>query len=144
MKQQITIYLSGEGTFSSNSNWRKEVITQLYKIARYDDMKICVINPSNFASNYSITDRQIKSFLFDKIRKSDIVLCNLCNTENDPYTSAEVQYAVDNHINVIGIKGTHACTWIENVDCDAVFWTIEDAIDYVRKYYQIMSPVTME
>ena len=130
MQCVTTVYLSGSG-----SDWRQEAMAKFHKIAKYDDTKICVVNPTDFVGGEVITDRQIKSFLFDKIRQSDIVICNLRGTEHDPYTASEVQYAVDNHITVLGIRGEDACSWLEHVDCDAVFGDVEEAVRYVRNFY---------
>lgn len=145
MKEYITVYLSGEGLFGPNDSWRKEAMRKFYKIAKYDEVKICVVNPTDFvATDASVADRQTKSFLFSKIRQSDIVLCNLSNTSTDPYVAAEVQYAVDNHINVIGIDGVNVCGWVKHVDCDAVFSTLEEAVMYIKEYYaEAMRPINI-
>lgn len=138
MKPCITIYLSGEcSTFGPNrgSRWQDKAISELYKIAKYDDIKFCIINHGSFTiDDESITDRQIKAFLFNKIRQSDIVICNLENTERNPYVAQEIQYASSNHINIIGIKGNFACSWL-TADCDAVFDTLEEAVTYIKEYY---------
>lgn len=138
MKECITVYLSGEGGFGpvAESNWRRDIMQMFYKIARYDEVKMCVINPTDFVlGTGAVTDRQIKAFLFSKIRHSDVVICNLSNTEINPYVAEEIQFAVDSHINIIGIKGENSSTWIEHVDCDAVFGTMEEAVRYIKDYY---------
>lgn len=138
MKECITVYLSGEGGFGpiAEGNWRRDIMQMFYQIARYDEVKMCVINPTDFVlGTGAVTDRQIKAFLFGKIRHSDVVICNLSNTEINPYVAEEIQFAVNNHINIIGIKGNNSCTWIEHVDCDAVFDTMEEAVTYIKEYY---------
>lgn len=143
MKQCITIYLTGSGIFCGHDDgWRKDAMAMFYKIAKYDDIKICVINPSEFVRKGNIADRQIKSFLFNKISCCDVVLCNLWRTNNDPYVASEVQYAVDHHIPVIGVRGLNACTWIEYSDCDAVFDSLGNAVEYIKDYYmKSMKPI---
>lgn len=138
MKQCITIYLTGSGIFRGRDNdWRKDAISMFYKIAKYDDMKICIVNPSDFVHKNGIADRQIKSFLFNKIKYSDIMLCNLQDTESDPYVASEIQFAVDHCIPIIGVRGTNSCTWLEYSDCDAVFDNLTNAVEYIKHFYML-------
>ena len=77
----------------------------------------------------------MKSFLFNKIRNCDIVLCNLNDSIDSPETCVEIQYAVDNYIPVIGYGRKNAFSWAVNVDCDVVFDTMEEAVAYIKKFY---------
>lgn len=142
MKNQnyITIYLAGAcaNEPDEGKGWRKEALAAFRKIDRYDDLKSCVIDPTyyfTYSDPVNKTDKQVKSFYMSKIRNCDVVLVNLLNTKLSPGTAMEVQHAVDNNITVIGFNPANAYPWLENVDCDVVFDTMEEAISYIKKYY---------
>lgn len=139
MKDFIKIYLAGacKNVKDEGKAWRNEIKKAFYIIAKYDNLYSCVIDPTEYFS-YSNpthkTDKQVKSFYMSQIRKCDILLVNLNQSEDSCGTCMEVQYAVDNHIPVIGFGNDHVYAWLK-VDCDVIFDKIEEAIDYIKKYY---------
>ena len=83
----------------------------------------------------SITAKQTKNFYIKYlIANSDLILVNLNNTENSVGTGQELQYAVDKGIPVIGFGKQNVYEWLPE-DCDVVFDTLEEAVDYIINYY---------
>lgn len=70
----------------------------------------------------------------DQILHSRIVLVNLNNTTTSPGTAQELQYAVDHDIQVIGFGTENVYPWLK-VDCQAIFTSMLQAIDYIADYY---------
>lgn len=77
----------------------------------------------------------MKLFYLNKISKCDLVIVNLNNSDSSIGTAQEVQFAVDNNIPVIGFGTHNMYPWISEVDCQVVFNTITETVDYIRDYY---------
>lgn len=97
-----------------------------------------IINPLDYfdyGQNWHQSDRQVKEYFMSRIKKSDVVLVNLNNSNLSCGTCQEVQYAVDHEIPVIGFGTENVYAWLGNVDCQAVFDDVGDAMDYLIEYY---------
>lgn len=135
-RDYITVYLAG--ACEHVPDWRKDAMAAFYKIAKYDELKACVINPSDY-DQQNQTDRQIKSFLFSKIRQSDVMLVNLNYSSKCIGLAQEIQHAVDQYVPIVAYGRLDVHPWLANVDCDVVFNTLEEAIEYIRDYYMASS-----
>ena len=70
----------------------------------------------------------------DRILHSRLVLCNLTRTRTSPGTAQELQFAVDHDVPIIGFGTEEVYPWLK-VDCQCVFPTMLQAIDYIIDYY---------
>ena len=136
----ITVYLAGPcaNEPDEGKEWRKEAVAAFRKMDKYDGLKACVIDPTDYfsyADPVHKTDKQVKNFYMSRLKDCDVILVNLRNTKTSPGTAMEVQFAVDHNIAVIGFDAAESYPWISNVDCDVVFNTLEEAIIYIKNYY---------
>lgn len=137
--ETIKIYLAGacKNVEDEGRQWREKAV-QMFNMASEDkDVTIKVINPVDYFS-YSEqkhqSDHQVKSFYLDQVAHSRIVLVNLNNTENSCGTCMEVQKAVDEGIPIIGFGNEAVYPWLK-VDCQCIFGSMLQAIDYILDYY---------
>lgn len=136
----LKIYLAGNCKYEPDggASWRKEITEKLCKVAEWSDKKIKICNPLNYFSyklNKHKTQKQVKEFYLNKISKCDLVIVNLNNSDKSIGSAQEVQFAVDNYIPVIGFGTKNIYPWISEVDCQVVFNTITETVDYIRDYY---------
>ena len=134
------IYLAGacKKIPDEGAAWREQATVILNQAAEWKDSKVIVVNPLDYftyAENKQKSHKQVKNFYLNQIRKSDVVLVNLSQTNSSPGTAQEVQFAVDNDIPVIGFGTSEVYPWISDVDCDVTFENITEAINYIRDYY---------
>lgn len=140
MTKPLIIYLAGpyEDADDESNEWRDEITKKLEVVAQWCDQPIKIINPVKYFSfikkNYN-SNKQVKNFYFNKILHSDLVACNVDYTAKSPRTAQEIQYAYDNNIPIIGYGTKDCCPWIAEVDCQVVFESMHEAVDYVRDYY---------
>lgn len=118
--------------------WRDEITTKLLAVAEWCNKKIKIVNPTKYFSyevkNYK-TDKQVKEFYLYQILHVDLVIVNLNNTNTSPGTAQELQFAVDHNIPIIGFGNEECYPWLSAVDCQVVFDSIHEVIDYIRDYY---------
>ena len=134
------IYLAGacKNISDEGAAWREQATVILNQAAEWKDSKVTVINPLDYftyAENKQRSHKQVKNFYLNQIRKCDVILVNLSQTNSSPGTAQEVQFAVDNDIPVIGFGTSEVYPWISDVDCDVTFESITEAINYIRDYY---------
>lgn len=134
------IYLAGacKNIPDEGAAWREQATVILNQAAEWKDSKVTVINPLDYftyAENKQRSHKQVKNFYLNQIRKCDVILVNLSQTNSSPGTAQEVQFAVDNDIPVIGFGTSEVYPWISDVDCDVTFESITEAINYIRDYY---------
>lgn len=140
MSKPLIIYLAGpyENADDESNEWRDEISKKLEVVAQWCDQPIKIVNPVKYFSfikkNYN-SNKQVKSFYFNKILHSDLVVCNVDYTAKSPRTAQEIQYAYDNNIPIIGYGTKDYCPWIAEVDCQVVFESMHELVDYVRDYY---------
>ena len=138
----LKIYLAGrcKGLPDGGKEWRENARKILETIAETAGKKVVVFDPTEYFG-YEVqrhkTQKQIKEFYYHVMRQCDIVLLNCVGTDTSIGTAQEVQYAVDHDIPVIGFGEERAYPWITEVDCQVVFSSIHEALDYIRDYYLI-------
>lgn len=138
----ITVYLAGacKNVPDEGKEWRSEITTKLQAVAAWNDFSVKVINPTDYftySEKKHRTNKQVKEFFMDKILHCDLVICNCNHTNSSPGTAQEVQFAVDHLIPVIGYGYEDAYPWIVERDCQVVFNTMTEVVDYIRDYYFI-------
>lgn len=139
--EELNVYLAGacRGLPDLGKTWRKECATTAkdfndifagtYKLNLYDPTEYFERDGSNSKSN-----RQVKNFYLKYlIHNCDVVLVNLNDTQYSCGTAQELQYAVDHEIPVIGFGKNNVFEWFP-VDCDVVFDTMDEALDYIIDY----------
>lgn len=140
MSKPLIIYLAGpyEDADDESNEWRDDISKKLEVVAQWCDQPIKIINPVKYFSfikkSYN-SNKQVKSFYFNKILHSDLVVCNVDYTAKSPRTAQEIQYAYDHNIPIIGYGTKDYCPWIAEVDCQVVFESMHELVDYVRDYY---------
>lgn len=132
---KISIYLAGASKHEADEGmgWREDVKnTWSNKWAN-----IHIINPLSYfrySENWHQSDKQVKQYYLSRIKKCDIVLVNLNNSNTSCGTCQEIQYAVDCGIPVIGFGNEEVYNWLL-VDCQCVFDNVDEAMDYIVSYY---------
>ena len=97
-----------------------------------------IINPVayfSYSENKHRSQKQVKSFFMNRITQCDLVIVNLDDSDASVGTGQEVQFAVDHNIPVIGFGTKNIYPWISEVDCQVVFDSMHEAVDYIRDYY---------
>lgn len=139
MSETFRVYLAGPCKNEPDEGlaWRQKAV-EIFKQATED--KYCnvkVINPVDFftySEHKHQSDSQVKNFYMDQIFHSRVILCNLNRTENSPGTAQELQFAKDHNIPIIGFGTDDIYPWLV-CDCQVVFPSMLQAIDYIVDYY---------
>jgi nucleoside 2-deoxyribosyltransferase len=131
--KKIEIYLAGacKHEIDEGSGWRGTIVND------WEDADIKFINPLDYfrySENWHQSDKQVKQYYQSRIRKCDVVLVNLNNSNTSCGTCQEIQYAVDHDVPVIGFGKDNVYAWLL-VDCQCVFDTAEEAMEYIVTYY---------
>lgn len=138
--ETIKIYLAGPAYFEEDEgrSWREKAGQMLETATADKDVKVKVIDPMSYFGYSEVkhqSDSQVKNFYMDQILHSRLILCSLDHTRTSPGTAQELQFAVDNNIQIIGFGGDDEIyPWLK-VDCQAVFPSMLQAIDYIVEYY---------
>lgn len=140
MRLKLTVYLAGacKNIDDGGKEWRNSITQRLEKAAEWCNKSVEVFNPTfyfNYTEKLHKTQKQIKDYYFSRLRKCDLVIVNLNDTNSSIGTAQEIQYAVDHCIPIIGFGTKEVYPWIAEVDCQVVFDTMTEAVDYVRDYY---------
>lgn len=140
MSKPLTIYLAGpcKNLEDEGRGYREEITKMLATVAEWLGKPIKIINPTKYFSykeKRHKTSKQVKEFYLHKILNADLVLVNCNDTDCSPGTAQETQFAVDHHIPVIGYGNKNRYPWITEVDCQVVFDSMHEVVDYVRDYY---------
>ena len=140
MSELLRIYLAGPVQYEEDggTGWRSKA-EQIFKQAAEDkDIRIKVFNPTSFFTYEDAkhqSDSQVKNYYMDQILHSRLVLVSLDHTATSPGTAEELQYAVCNHIPIIGFgSGDNIYNWLK-VDCQCIFPSLLQAIDYIIEHY---------
>lgn len=131
---KFEIYLAGgcKHEDDEGAGWR-EILCHDWK----DVPNIYLINPLNYfrySMDWHQSDRQVKKFYQSRIKKCGAVIVNLNNSDKSCGTCQEIQYAVDHDIPVIGFGHDNVYPWLL-VDCQCIFDTAEEALEYIMDYY---------
>lgn len=137
--EKLTVYLAGacRGMHDGGNEWRLKAENIFKNISEIKDVTIKVINPTRYFDRdggNAITNKQVKQFYLSRIRKCDLVLVNLEHTNTSIGTAQELQFAVDNHIPIIGFNNYDSYEWLPE-DCDVIFTGINEAIAYINDFY---------
>lgn len=137
--KELKIYLAGacKGLEDLGATWRGEALKNFLAAQKYlDHIKYKIYDPTEYFSRDRAVDAtQVKRFYTKYlIANSDLILVNLNDTENSVGTGQELQYAVDKEIPVIGFGKKNVYEWLPS-DCDVVFETMDEAIDYIINFY---------
>lgn len=127
------IYLAGasKNEPDEGSGWRERLRND------WREMDAHIINPLDFfrySEDWHQSDKQVKQYYLSRIKNCTVVLVNLNNSDSSCGTCQEVQYAVDHDIPVIGFGHENVYNWLL-VDCQCVFDTAEEAMEYICDYY---------
>ena len=139
--RDFQIYLAGKtgGLTQAEANgWRNNVknILENYESKRFGNIR--VINPNDFFNYYKTlhkTHKQIKRFFMNQIDKSDLVIVNLNNSNSSVGTGQELEHARMKEIPIVGYGTENIYLWESEEDCDVVFDTEEECVEYVLDYY---------
>lgn len=139
--KELNIYLAGacKGLADEGVTWRNDTFEKFNLAQQYLDLVTYKIyDPTDYFprdGSKSLTAKQTKNFYMKYlIANSDLILVNLNNTENSVGTGQELQYAVDKEIPIVGFGKENVYEWLPG-DCDVVFDTLEEAVDYIINYY---------
>lgn len=132
---KFKIYLAGgcRNEPDEGLGWRKSIAND------WNDLDLFFINPLDYfrySENWHQSDKQVKQFYMSQIKKCDVILVNLNNSDSSCGTCQEIQYAVDHDIPIIGFGHENVYNWLE-VDCQCIFNTAEEAMEYIYSYYAI-------
>lgn len=141
MSETVKIYLAGGCVNEADEGrgWRTQATEIFKQSADKAGYNIKIINPLDYFSYSEAkhqSDSQIKKYYMDQILHSRIVLVNLTNSNKSCGTSQELQYAVDHDIPVVGWYSDPdgIYNW-HKVDCQCIFPSLLQAIDYILEYY---------
>lgn len=131
----LEIYLAGACKYENDEglSWREELKNNWED----QDLGIHLINPLDYfrySENWHQNEKQVKQYYFSRIRKSDVLLVNLNNSDSSCGTCQEVQYAIDHEIPVIGFGHENVYNWL-TIDCQCIFDSAEEAMEYIVTYY---------
>lgn len=136
----VGVYLAGrcKGLEDEGKGWRKNATDLLNQAAAWVGSDIKVFDPIKYFS-YSEpkqqSHKQVKNYYLERMSKCELVLVNLNGTNFSIGTAQEIQFAVDHNIPVIGFGDDEVYPWISDVDCQAVFHSLFEAVDYIRDHY---------
>lgn len=140
MSEVIQVYLAGPcyNEPDEGQTWRQRAV-EIFKRAGEDkECKLRILNPVDFFSYSEAkhqSDTQVKNYYMDMILHSRLVLVNLDRTRTSPGTAQELQYARDHDIQIIGFStDDEVYPWLK-VDCQCIFPSMLQAIDYIAEYY---------
>lgn len=136
----LTVYLAGKcrGLNDEGKSWRNEIEVKLQTVAEWINSNIRVVDPTEYFSyseNKHKSNKQVKEFFLNKISQCDLVIVNLDDSDSSVGTAQECQFAVDNKIPIVGFGTKNMYEWIAEVDCQVVFDSMHEVVDYVRDYY---------
>ena len=136
-KDRDYVFLSGPVKYEADGGhgWRDEV----YRYACNCDWYLRVFDPTSFfdyewSDEFQKTDRQIKEYYLQAIRKATVVLVNLNYTECSVGTGIEVQAANDAGVPCVGWGKEHVYPWVRDA-CTVVFDDLKTALEYITSYY---------
>lgn len=136
MWNKIKVYLAGACKYEEDGGrgWRKQFGCD----SRIKAYGIECFNPTkyfNYEEQKHKTQKQVKEYYFSQMKNCDVVVVNLNNSATSTGTAQEVQFAVDNGIPVIGFGHENMAEWVAEVDCQVVFDTMNEVIEYLWNYY---------
>lgn len=139
--KEMKIYLAGacKGLPDLGATWRSDALESFALAEKYlDYVKYKLYDPTEYFprdASKNVSSKQVKAFYTKHlIANCNLILVNLNDTENSVGTGQELQYAVDKEIPIIGFGKKNVYEWLPD-DCDVVFDTMTEAIDYIINFY---------
>lgn len=138
--ERFNIYLAGPCKYEPDEGkgWREKAAMIFNEHIESDEYRVVAIDPTKYFTYADRkdheTDKQIKEFYLDQIKHSRVVLANLDKTITSPGSAQELMFAVMNNVPVIGFGKDDVYPWLL-VDCQVVFPSMLQAIDYIKEYY---------
>ena len=133
------VFLSGPilNAEDGGKSWRRQV----YKYAYDHEWNLKIFDPDEFFdydwdNQYQKSDRQIREYYFQGIKKAEVVLVNLNGTKSSIGTGCEVTYANCHDVPVVGWGNQDVYPWVRDM-CTVVFDTLEEALGYLSVYYDL-------
>lgn len=133
----FNIYLAGRCkglSVDEQNSWRDKTI--YYFNTRC--LSVIAHNPNdyfNYYSNLHKTNKQVKEFYMSLIDRCDLVIANLNDSCLSVGTGQELEHARMKGIPIIGFGTENVYPWLAEVDCQVVFDTLDECLDYVKDYY---------
>lgn len=141
MKNRINVYLSGaiKNMDAEFQDWR-EHCSDFILSGFYPHLNI--IDPNkffNYTDKQSKTDKQCMDLFMYLLKKSDVLLVNLDNSNCSVGTGMEVEYALCNNIPIIAF-GNKPETWYKWVEISAavILEDVEEALEYINNSYGVI------
>lgn len=135
---KLNVYLSGaiknvDGKFQ---NWRDKCL-EIEENGFYPEINF--IDPNiyfNYTDKLPKTDKQCLNLFMWLVRKCDVLLINLDQSEKSCGTCMEIEHAFCNKIPIIGF-GSKQDTWYSWAETrsSVVFDTLEEAVNYISLSY---------
>ncbi len=137
----LKIYLSGaiKNMAAEFQDWREYCLNSIFS-GFYPNLSI--IDPNkffNYTSKQPKTDKQCMNLFMYLLKKSDVLLVNLDNSDCSIGTGMEVQYALCNDIPIIAF-GKKPETWYKWIEISAavIFDNLDDALEYISSSYGLV------
>lgn len=133
------IYLAGASLHAEDEGrqWREKAV-QIFEQQKDEySYKVRVVNPIEYFSYSEAkhqSDSQIKNYYMDQVLHSRLILVNLNDSDKSIGTAQELQFARDHEIAIIGFGTENIYNWLK-VDCQCIFPSMLQAIDYITEYY---------
>ena len=137
--ERFQIYLAGGIANESDDGkgWREKASIIINEHIESSDYRVVVVDPTKYfeyADDDLTVNKQIKEFYLDQIRHSKIVLVNLDRSNKSVGSGMEVQHAKDNNVTIIGFGTQDIYPWLA-IECQVVFPSLLQAIDYIKEFY---------
>lgn len=135
------IYLSGGMTnlsFEEQSKWRQQIQDAIKYEDYHYDKKPIFFNPVvyyNFTEIKQKSEKEIKEFELNNVRKSDLIIVNF-NDEKSKGTTWELAVAQEHRIPIVGfgVNGKNIHPW--DLDCcSRICDDLREVVEYVVDYY---------
>nr|DAE28789.1 MAG TPA: deoxyribosyltransferase [virus sp. ctmTa7] len=141
MTNRINVYLSGaiKNTDYKFQDWR-EYCSDSILAGFYPHLNI--IDPNkffNYTDKQPKTDKQCMDLFMYLLKKSDVLLVNLDQSNSSVGTGMEVEYAICNNIPIIAF-GNKPETWYKWVEISAavILEDAEEALEYIDNSYGVI------
>ena len=141
MKNKINVYLSGaiKNVDAEFQDWRgyssDSILYGFYP-------HLSVLDPNkffNYTDRQPKTDKQCMDLFMYLLKKCDVLLVNLDQSNCSVGTGMEVEYALCNNIPIIAF-GNKPETWYKWVEISAavILEDVEEALEYINNSYGVI------
>lgn len=121
--------------FEESNSWRTHIISTLHSRV---GSKVKCCNPNDYFNFEEIcheTEREVRNFDLNKLRKSDLIVVNF-NAPNSIGTAQELAIANEHRIPVIGLNECNyeLHPWLTEC-CERIFYKMDQLLDYIIYFY---------